>query len=773
MANSSPNASKRLYSSLILMAYLAIGFVPNAGAVDQIAPQWLYLNAMNIVSLLFVYFQRDYFKESIQSLVKTRFAILYAAFIIWASASYFYAINPTEVLVNLARVVGTCIGFFNVFVHLSTIPKKFTFIAYVMTIYLTVEMYMILKPALEMLSNGTFQSRSLEFKGTTGNINIAALSLVMKIPFALYLMNVQKNNIVKLIVGFVLMFAVMDLVFLSSRASFLALGFSVSLYIVLNYLNYRMEGKKKSLLFPMVYYIIPLLLGIGATQLALNKSRDITFFERAESMVSDADASIASRTRFYVKGFDHLIHHPLISVGLGNWKLKSIEYDKEDIKGYVVPYHMHNDIIQIGAELGWPGFFMYMGIFIFVLLYIYWVWKSKLANSIKFFSGFLVMSLMVYVIDASFNFPIARPIMQIMWVLVLAFAVYLYIESKREEFEAKPSKVSPKALILVLFVITLPLFYVAYLTNLSLRGQQVLLGEYNRGTFNHPLSQVDHVVPNIPNISVTTLPIVSMKGRYYAQHGQDEKALEMYREGIPINPYLGFSETLMGQVFLKQQKLDSAHKYFQIAYNKLPIPPHFANYLVQALRVKDKPEIQRMFLKDSADHDATVWKNYLVAMNELTPPGDPDLIHIAKRGIKLYPEVRDFRVLAKIMSYGKEKVDQAYRKSEEANKAFAAQNYLEAARLFEEASQIDPLEFSYYENVGAAYYSSGDYEKALPFFDKVIKELNPASGKSEYLKGISLVNLNRREEACELFIQARKYKYDGAKEAIKSFCQIP
>lgn len=773
MANSSSNAAQRLYSSIIILAYLGIGFVPNAGAVDQIAPQWLYLNAMNLVSLLFVFFNRDNFKASIEALVKTKFAILYASFIVWAAASYFYAINPTEVLVNLARVVGTCIGFFNVYVHLSNLPKKFTFIAYVMTIYLTVEMYMILKPALEMLANGTFQSRSGAFKGTTGNINIAALSLVMKIPFALYLMNVQKNNIIKLLIGFVLMFVVMDLVFLSSRASFLALGFSVTLYTVLIFLRYKMGEKKKSMLFPIVYYVVPLLLGIGATQLALNKSRDITFFERAESMVSDADASIASRTRFYVKGFDHLIHHPLLSVGLGNWKLKSIEYDKEDITGYVVPYHMHNDIIQIGAELGWPGFFMYLGIFVFVILYIYAVWKSKLPMETKFFSGFLVLSLMVYVIDASFNFPIARPIMQIMWVLVLAFAVYLYIETKREALEAKQTKVSPKALILLLFVVSLPLFFVAYQTNLSLRGQQVLLGEYNRGTFNHPLSQVDHVVPNIPNISVTTLPIVAMKGRYYAQHGQDEKALEMYRAGIPINPYLGFSETLMGQVFLKQQKLDSAHKYFQIAYNKLPIPPHFANYLVQALRVKDTPEIQRMFVKDSADYDATVWKNYLVAMNELTPPGDSSLIHIAKRGIKLFPEVRDFRVLAKIMSYGKDKVDEAYRKSEEANKEFAAQNYLEAAQLFEEASQIDPLEFSYYENVGASYYSAGQYEKALPFFEKVVKELNPASGKSEYLLGISLVNLNRREEACEYFQQARRYKYEGANDAIKNFCQIP
>ena len=44
--------------------------------------------------------------------------------------------------------------------------------------------------------------------------------------------------------------------------------------------------------------------------------------------------------------------NPILGVGLGNWKIKSIDYDSKDIKGYVVPYHAHSDFIQLGAELG-------------------------------------------------------------------------------------------------------------------------------------------------------------------------------------------------------------------------------------------------------------------------------------------------------------------------------------------------------------------------------------------------------------------------------------
>ena len=50
--------------------------------------------------------------------------------------------------------------------------------------------------------------------------------------------------------------------------------------------------------------------------------------------------------------FTHIKSNPILGVGLGNWKLKSIEYDAKDIEGYVVPYHAHSDFIQLGAELG-------------------------------------------------------------------------------------------------------------------------------------------------------------------------------------------------------------------------------------------------------------------------------------------------------------------------------------------------------------------------------------------------------------------------------------
>ena len=39
-----------IVAPLILIFYLCIGFIPNWGAVDKIAPQWLAMSIINLVS---------------------------------------------------------------------------------------------------------------------------------------------------------------------------------------------------------------------------------------------------------------------------------------------------------------------------------------------------------------------------------------------------------------------------------------------------------------------------------------------------------------------------------------------------------------------------------------------------------------------------------------------------------------------------------------------------------------------------------------------------
>lgn len=433
MSKKDQNVTQQFYNSILIVLYLGIGFIPNLTAVDQIAPQWLYLNGLNLITLLYLYLNRVSFRSSIKLLLNTRFFGLYAIFVFWSALSYFYAINSTEVLVNIARVGGVFIGFFNLFTMLQSMPNKFKVLSMLMSVYLMVEMYMVLEPALEMIRTNTFASRSRSLIGTTGNINIAAFSMVMKIPFALYLVNTSAKEWLKWLLRVLIGLVMLSLVFIASRGSYVAIGVMMIFYAVIVFIRYQKESKL-TIAKSLASFYLPIILGIMCSQLLLSGQKSaITFAQRAEKIVDLEDGSTAQRLRFYKVGIKHMLTHPLISeIGLGNWKLESIKYDKEDIRGYVVPYHMHNDFIQIGAELGVIGFLSYVGLFALVLFFMIKIWKSNLDVDTKFFVAFLFLSLSVYGIDANLNFPLARPIMQVMWILVLALSLKLYLSSKQK-----------------------------------------------------------------------------------------------------------------------------------------------------------------------------------------------------------------------------------------------------------------------------------------------------------------------------------------------------
>ena len=97
-----------------------------------------------------------------------------------------------------------------------------------------------------------------------------------------------------------------------------------------------------------------------------------------------------------------------------------------------------------------------------------------------------------------------------------------------------------------------------------------LLQDFNSNQFNVPLNQVDNIVPDMPNITVTTIPINSVKARYYVNAKKYDKALALLDKGTSANPYLFYSEILKESNFPRARKLDSAKVYARKAFFGLP-----------------------------------------------------------------------------------------------------------------------------------------------------------------------------------------------------------
>ena len=171
--------------SILILAFLLVGFIPNLEAVDKIAPQWLYLSVLNLICGFFLFFKRKIFADRISIFLSSKMAICYIAFVLWAAFSYFYAINSTEVLVNIIRHFNTLFMFLHIGILLYNIKDKNRLVSIAMMGILSIEVYSVLTQALDMYNSGGINPGQL--KGVTANRNITAFSIAIKIPYVIYL----------------------------------------------------------------------------------------------------------------------------------------------------------------------------------------------------------------------------------------------------------------------------------------------------------------------------------------------------------------------------------------------------------------------------------------------------------------------------------------------------------------------------------------------------------------------------------------------------------
>ena len=303
--NNSGFDSFQLISPVILILYLSIGFVPNWEAVDKIAPQWLVMALLNFCSLLLFFFNRNSLSKRITSSLVSGISLTYICFILWASLSYFYAINPTEVLVNITRQFNVLFMFLTMGILLFSLKNKLNLIPWIVTVILGIEVYAVLNDALEMLNTTGYISPG-ELKGVTANRNITAFSIAIKIPFVLFLIYRTKKLSYKLIASSLIFLALFSLSMIESRASFIGVLVIIISFCVQNFYLYFKENLKLKSLFNIGYLLGPLLFAIILNQIYVADKGADAISRAATISFSTNDGSVNQRLRYYEDVLVHL-----------------------------------------------------------------------------------------------------------------------------------------------------------------------------------------------------------------------------------------------------------------------------------------------------------------------------------------------------------------------------------------------------------------------------------------------------------------------------------
>ena len=760
------------FSPILLIGYLCLGFVPNLEAVDKIAPQWVGMTLLNLVSLAVFFYYRNSIKQTISKILTPYLSLFYVGFIFWAGLSYFYAINSTEVLVNITRQVNVLIMFLSMAILLFNLKNKARFISWTLSIILTVEIYAVLAQALEMINTtGVISSGTL--KGVTANRNITAFSIAIKIPFVLYLVGLVRRVSFKTLLTSLVFFALISISMIQSRASFIAVGLITIGYSIQQIIIYLKQTKSTKDLLSIGYILVPLLLAITINQTVIASKGADALSRAATISLSTNDGSVNQRLRYYQDVLTHLTSNPIFGTGLGNWKLKSIDYDSKNINGYVVPYHAHSDFIQLGAELGIVGLLLYLGVFLWAVYYVFvYVRYSKSSLEEKTFVFLLLIALGVYSVDASLNFPIARPQVLVVWTVIMALIVTYYQKYKGA---IEPLKTKPFLTPVFLSIATICLIPSLVVTNKvyeSLKGQMFLLQDFNSNQFNVPLDKVDNIVPDMPNITVTTIPINSVKARYYVNAKQYDKALALLDKGTKANPYLYYSEILKSQIFQEKGQIDSAMVYAKKAFFGLPNNDLHASRLINLIKIKrDRESLEQVFELFTYKNKENNWKNYLIVASGLYPPKDKALMERAKKATELFPSNPEFQGLYRQIALGAAGVNLAGQYSAKGLEYFNNQDFISAAQQFEKALETNPLDYAHFENAATANYMIDNLEKAEQQIDVVINDLNPLNGKCEYLKALIYIKMGDPIGACPLLATARDSGFSQAASTFDQYCR--
>ena len=757
---------------LLLILYLCIGFIPNWQAVDKIAPQWLVMSILNLVSLSYFINIRKSILGVLTINLKSKLTLTYIGFIFWAMVSLAYAINSTEVFVNLARQLNVFLMFFSMAILCYGLKNKMNLLSWVVTSILAVEVYAVLNEALQMINtSGIISSGTL--KGVTANRNITAFSIAIKIPFALFLIHGLKKNSIKLFLGILISASLIALSMIQSRASFVAIGFTTLAYLGLNIALYLKDKKNWKQILQLGYLFIPLLVAIIVNQTVLSSKGADAISRAATISLSTNDGSVNQRLRYYEDVLTHLTSNPILGVGLGNWKLKSIDYDKNDINGYVVPYHAHSDFIQLGAELGILGFLLYLGVFIWGVYYAYRLIRfSKLSLDEKVFIFLLLIALGVYSVDANLNFPIARPQVLVVWTLIIALITGYYQKEQNKTLKLSPNTKLSSGFLALSLLLTLPSIYINNTVYKSLKGQMFLLQDFNSNNYNVPLNQVDNIVPDMPNITVTTIPINSVKARYYVNAKKYDKALALLDKGTSANPYLYYSEILKSQIFQEQGKLDSAKVYARKAFFGLPNNDLHASRYINLINItRDKNALEEAFELLTYKNKLNNWKNYLIIANSINNPNDPELIERAKKAIEIFPNNNEIKNLYTQIAIGNQKLNESISYSKTGLEFFNKGDHINAAKQFELAIEANPLDYANFENAATSNYLNGNLDKAIEQIDVVINDLNPLNGKCEYIKALIYIKMGDPIGACSLLETSKDSGFSQAEATFDQYCR--
>lgn len=761
------------FSKTLIYLYVFIGLVPYFEAADKIHPQTFYLAILNSISigLIINNLGLKKIREVFDKIIQNKQVLFYFGFLFFCLLSFYQSINTTQSMIEFVEKLTQFISLMNLIFLISLQENVIKFFIRTTLILLTIELSSTYFPYFfDIATYGHPINRSLDYRGVTGSVNIISYLILMKLPLIYYLGITQKKF--TWISALFVTLSIYAITVIHQTRSAIILTLLVSIFLALVfYYNKNVTNKKEE--YKLINFFKVILLPIVITFFLSNyQSYLFKITENVQSRLSSINIeeySTNSRIRYFSHAIQSIKANPLKGIGIGNWQLESIKYDSQNMQSYIVPYHVHNDFLELAAEIGLIGatlyYLVFLSIFLVILNKIILLIKKKkpIEYEIIFFT-----IIGIYFIDSMVNFPFGRVLQQINLFFIISVCISYF---KNQNFNLIKNLYFKrlKNFVLISIIISIPVTLIySYKIYISSTHQKIMLSHYNLADYSLSLDDIDNYEMDYSDLTVTTIPMKSLKGFFYMKNGLWRESIDLFNEGTKHNPYLNFSESYKSFSFLNIGEIDSALYFSKKAFEKIPgNVVHFAHYALSLVMIKDSIELKKAYEKTKFRKDLHD-EIYLTAMADIT---NKDQSNFALENFE-FNSLSDNDGLKRnyyTLKIGEKEMLTAAQFNELGDFYFKNGDFTSAKNFFKDASELNPFEFPYKENYANSLMQLGDFKLAVEILNELIYENNFSSIKAKYMLALSYLNLDEKSSACILIQEIKDHQLVRSIE-LQRFC---
>jgi len=740
----------------ILILYLITDFIPHFERGDIAAPQFLYLNLINIFTSLFILVFRTHFLFSVNQFFKnTHLLTVYIIFLVLSGLSGFFASNHTLSIVRISQLFVVFMMVINLsLLLLNRLQLIYTFalLVGISALVQSLKVLITLDSLFESEAILDFMKSSAR-KGNTGNVNIFSASLLLKIPFA-FIVILKYKNWKRWLMMLAIFTSTIIVFVINARASLISL-----LLITITVIIYHNTKKKfsKTPSFKIGFLILPIILSFLFTEFVVKKDdfkgRRGSSIERIQEINVTSDKN--ARIRFWKNAIEMTKANPIVGVGIGNWIIESLAYEPPSKK---ISLYAHNDFFEIFAETGILNGFVYLSMFILAFILNMRRILNPFSESSEIIALLALLVLIVYGVDAFFNFPLYRPSMQLGFAFFMALTLINFPKTELKTYATK------KITLAILALSVLPL-YASYQTDKTLLLEMTI--RKDPGIDNITImtrvkgADVVNFSPKLPNILLSSAAAFDeYAGVFYYKEKKYDSSIMHFEKAKKINPYLGKADYYMHLIAKERNQKDSAYDYLKASFYTRPRDIEvYRMVILEAAVRKDSEEILSIYNHYNSIHNNPKAIIEMVLALQISGYNLDELESFLNNE---YEKLKD-----------KNNASEVFAKSytELGKKLLSAGKRKRALMNYEKAIMLDSTNHETLTSMGLLYVNEKNFSKAIDFLKKAANHPDSKDGKPEYAIGLNYVVLGDIENACK-YLYLAKFKNNSAADAqIKNHCK--